>query len=272
MKKPSKINRKLINVKNKWNKRKTENMKLKKEKQTRKRIPLYPRNNKKYNRGGGLFNFFTSTASEMIKSNEIPPKNKVDNYNRCFTTTILMDDKKEYNVFYVIPQTGLLKNVNTTRAPIFLINGQRFNIKINDTNYNGKSIERYVNYLVKIGNEWYSILRVLGLNTGFFATVTYSIFFKLNFNIIFDSNNNSISIDDKLYNIITDKSLGLLRSTDSTIIELNSGMYSEITKEQNYDTYMLLRKFRNVQLAAFEAKGVIAVEATDAVVSNLFGF
>jgi hypothetical protein len=206
--------------------------------------------------GAGIFSFAKEVSQNIIPK-EIKPASKTDEpYNHSYETTVTPDSGKEYEFLFITPQTLLLNNVDTVRVPNFIINGEKMNIKIKN---------RYINYLVKCENEWYAILRItFALNTGFFASMTYTIFYKLHKDVIqFNTNHNSIKINKKHFDENKKFTLGMFRTNDSKTVILDGMAYTPITKEDG-DIFYALRKFRNVQLESYNIKQ----EATDNVVTG----
>jgi hypothetical protein len=208
--------------------------------------------------GGGLLSFGEEVGSNII-INEIKP-NKFDTfekntiYNKTYKTTVTPDSEKKYNVFFITPQTLIFNNVNATRVPTFIINQGIYNIKIKN---------RYVNYLVKIEDVWYAILRIVfALNTSYFASYTYTIFYKLNDGVIqFDEDTNNITINDTHYNSTKESTLGLFKNTSNTIV-LKESSYQAIT-DKSGDIFYALRKFRNVQIGTFNIKQSVLNTSVD---------
>ena len=199
--------------------------------------------------GGGLFSFGKEVASNIV-FNEVKPKKfdtfeKNTTYNKTYETTVTPDSEKQYSVFFITPQTLIFNNVNATRVPTFIINQGIYNIKIKN---------RYVNYLVKIEGVWYAILRIVfALNTSYFASYTYTIFYKLNDGVIqLDEDTNNITINDTHYNPTKEFTLGLFKNTSKTIV-LKESSYQAIT-DKSGDIFYALRKFRNVQIETFNIK------------------
>jgi hypothetical protein len=165
---------------------------IKKYRKNRKTRNKKNRANKTRKSGAGLFSFGKEVASNIVFPEIKPQKFDTDTfekntiYNKTYETTVTPDSEKPYSVFFITPQTLIFNNVNATRVPTFIINQGIYNIKIKN---------RYVNYLVKIEGVWYAILRIVfALNTSFFASYTYTIFYKLNNGVIqFDENTNNIT-------------------------------------------------------------------------------
>lgn len=222
---------------------KTKNRNKKSKRKTiRKRNPIKKE-------GGGLFSFGKEVASNIV-FNEVKPKKfdtfeKNTTYNKTYETTVTPDSEKQYSIFFITPQTLIFNNVNATRVPTFIINQGIYNIKIKN---------RYVNYLVKIEGVWYAILRIVfALNTSFFASYTYTIFYKLNDGVLqFDENTNNITINNTHYNETKEFTLGVFKNTSKTIV-LKESTYEAIT-DKSGDIFYALRKFRNVQIQTFNMK------------------
>jgi len=202
--------------------------------------------------GHGVREFVKEVAENIIFS-EKKPKNTQKEYNKTYETIVTPDSNIEYKVFFVTPQTFVFNNINSTRVPTFIINGEVQNLKIKN---------RYVNYLVKINDIWYAILRIVfALNTSFFASYTYTIFYKLKDVIEFEDYNNSITINENKYDRTKEFTLGIFKGTSKTMI-LKKETYEPITKK-NGDIFLALRKFRNVQLESFAIKQDAAEYAAD---------
>lgn len=170
-------------------------------------------------------------------------------------------NNKSITLNYIVPDTLTIKNVKSVRVPVFYINlnaneAKKCNIKIDD---------KYINYFVNIGREWYAILRIygfFGLNTGVFASITNTIFFKINSDLFaFNERKNSFAIKDGKYTILKNNVIGAFRATDSTILQINDNQYSKV--ESKDEVYYILRKFRNEQIVSFEAKEEVASAAFD---------
>lgn len=195
--------------------------------------------------GAGIFSFGKEVANNIVFS-EIKPLGSYNEneYNKTFETIVTPDSGKEYIVFFVTPQTLLFNNVNSTRVPTFIINGRVQNLKIKN---------RYVDYLVRIESKWYAILRIVfAVNTGFFASYTYTIFYRLNNVIQFDNDGNSINIKEENYDRKREFTLGLFKDKNESLV-LKESTYEPITN-RNDDIFLVLRKFRNVQLQSFAIK------------------
>jgi hypothetical protein len=200
--------------------------------------------------GSGLFSFGKEVAQNIIFEEKKPTNfenlkmiNK--RYNKTYVTYVTPDSGKEYMFFFITPQTLIFNNINATRVPTFFINKTIKNLKIKN---------RYVNYLVEVENEWYAILRIVfALNTSFFASYTYTIFYKLNKDVIqFDETENNITINETNYYNKTEFTFGLFKDTSDTLL-LKETTYTPITKN-NGDIFYALRKFRNVQLESYNIK------------------
>lgn len=200
-------------------------------------------------KGGGLFSFGKEVASNIVFDEKKPKKfdtfEKNTIYNKTYETTVTPDSEKQYTVFFITPQTLIFNNVNASRVPTFIINNEINNMKIKN---------RYVNYLVKIEGVWYAILRIVfALNTGFFASYTYTIFYKLNDGVIqFNEDTNNITINENYYDTTNEFTLGLFKGTSKTMV-LKDSIYQPIT-DKSGDIFYALRKFRNVQIESFNIK------------------
>ena len=223
------------------------------------------RGNKTRKGGSGLFSFGKEVAKNIV-FDEKKPKNfhkfeKNTTYNKTYETLVTPDSGKEYTVFFITPQTFLFNNINATRVPTFIINNEIQNLKIKN---------RYVNYLVRIEGFWYAILRIVfALNTSFFASYTYTIFYKLNNGVIqFEDNNNSITINPEYYDKTKEFTLGFFKDKSETMV-LKETSYEAIT-DKSGDIFYALRKFRNVQLESFALKQGAVDTATDVAVDTAF--
>lgn len=210
--------------------------------------------------GAGLLSFGKEVL-ENIVFEEKKPINFENlygkKYNKTYVTHVTPDSGKMYVVFFITPQTLLFNNVNATRVPNFFINNTIKNLKIKN---------RYVNYLVKIENTWYAILRIVfALNTSYWASYTYTIFYKLNDGVIqFDNNENSISINEINYHNKNEFTFGFFKDTSDTLL-LKENTYTPITKNSG-DIFYALRKFRNVQIESFSIKqGAVNEQINDTV-------
>lgn len=215
--------------------------------------------------GGGLFSFGKEVSQNIIFE-EKKPKNfqnfqENTTYNKTYETLVTPDSEKAYTVFFITPQTFLFNNINSTRVPTFIINNEIQNLKIKN---------RYVNYLVKIEGVWYAILRIVfALNTAFFASYTYTIFYKLNNGVVqFDENTNNITINEEFYDKTKEFTLGIFKDTSETMV-LKETSYEEIT-DKSGDIFYVLRKFRNVQLASFSLKQGAVDTAADSALDAVF--
>jgi hypothetical protein len=216
--------------------------------------------------GSGLFSFGKEVARNIV-FDEIKPVNfenihKLRKYNKTYETHVTPDSGIEYIVFFITPQTVLFNNINATRVPNFIINKRILNLKIKN---------RYVNYLVKIGNTWYAILRIVfALNNHYFASFTYTIFYKLNDGVIqFDALENDITINEINYYNKSEFNLGFFKDTSNTLL-LKENTYTAITKYSG-DVFYALRKFRNVQLESFAIKQAPIDEGFGFAVGMLIG-
>lgn len=220
------------------------------------------RANKTRKSGAGLFSFGKEVSQNIIFE-EKKPKNFIENtaYNKTYQTLVTPDSGKEYTVFFITPQTFLFNNINATRVPTFIINNEIQNIKIKN---------RYVNYLVRIEGIWYAILRIVfALNTTFFASYTYTIFYKFNNGVIkFDENTNNIRINDEFYDKTKEFTLGFFKDKTATML-LKETSYEPIT-DKSGDIFYVLRKFRNVQLGSFALKQGAVDSAADTALDTVF--
>ena len=240
--------------------------KYRKNRKTRNKKNRANKTNKTRKSGAGLFSFGKEVAKNIIFDEKKPKnydeiiKNKLD-YNKTYETVVTPDSGKEYTFFFMTPQTFLFNNINATRVPTFVINNQIQNLKIKN---------RYVNYLVRIEGTWYAILRIVfALNTGFFTTYTYTIFYKLNNGVIqFDENTNNITINEGNYDKTKEFTLGVFKEKGETLV-LKDSTYEAIT-DKSGDIFYALRKFRNVQLASFSLKQEAADTAIDTGLDMLF--
>ena len=223
---------------------------MKSTKKYRKRVKKTRKNNKTKMVGAGLFSFGKEVLENIIFEEKKPTNfenlqimNK--KYNKTYVTSVTPDSGKRYVVFFITPQTLLFNNINATRVPNFFINNTIKNLKIKN---------RYVNYLVKIENTWYAILRIVfALNTSYWASYTYTIFYKLNEGVIqFNEYENSIVINEINYYNKTEFTFGLFKDTSDTLL-LKENTYTPITKNSG-DIFYALRKFRNVQIESFSIK------------------
>jgi hypothetical protein len=238
---------------------------IKKYRKNRKTRNKKNRANKTRKSGAGLFSFGKEVASNIVFP-EIKPKKfdefeKNTSYNKTYETLVTPDSGKEYTFFFITPQTFLFNNINATRVPTFIINNEIQNLKIKN---------RYVNYLVRIEGIWYAILRIVfALNTSFFASYTYTIFYKLNNGVIqFDENTNNITINEGNYDKTKEFTLGIFKDKNETLV-LKDSTYEAITKD-NGDIFYALRKFRNVQIGSFSLKQEAVNTTVDTGVDMMF--
>jgi hypothetical protein len=216
--------------------------------------------------GAGLFSFGKEVANNIV-FDEKEPKNiqnlrqTKEEYNKTYETIVTPDSGKKYTVLFITPQTFLFNNINATRVPTFIINNEIQNLKIKN---------RFVNYLVKIEDTWYAILRIVfALNTSFFASYTYTIFYKLNKGVIqFNENKNSIKINEKYYDKTKESTLGFFKDKSETLV-LKENIYEPIT-DKSGDIFYALRKFRNVQLESFALKQSAVDTAADSAIDMVF--
>jgi len=219
------------------------------------------RNKTKKNGGVNVTGFVKEVGENIIPIEQKPTNTKtVEPYNHTYNTTVTPDSKIQYKFFFITPQTLLLNNVDSVRVPNFMVNGKLTNIKIEN---------RYINYFVKCNNEWYVILRIVfAVNTGVLASHTYTIFYKLNKGIItFKDSDNSIEIDPKHYDNDSKFTLGIFRTNNTNEIKLKNTTYTPITESIKDDIFFALRKFRNVQLTAYDIKQTAVNEAITAPIS-----
>lgn len=220
------------------------------------------RANKTRKSGAGIFSFGKEVANNIV-FDEIKPKNleKDTTYNKTYETIVTPDSGKEYKVFFITPQTFIFNNINATRVPTFIINNEIQNLKIKN---------RYVNYLVRIEGIWYAILRIVfALNTGFFGSYTWTIFYKMNNGVIqFDENTNNITIGIFHYIKQDEITLGIFKDKKETLV-LKDTTYEAIT-DKNDDIFLALRKFRNVQLGSFALKQGAVDSAVDVGIDTIF--
>ena len=223
------------------------------------------RTNKTRKVGGGLISFGNEVAQNIIFEEKKPKiqhqlttylHQPTTYYNKTYETLVTPDSGKKYTVFFITPQTLVFSNVNSLRVPTFIINEEIQNLKIKN---------RYVNYLVRIEGVWYAILRIVfALNTSYFASYTYTIFYKLKKGVVqFDENTNDIKIGQKFFDKTKEYTLGFYKEKSETIV-LKETSYQEIT-DKSGDIFYALRKFRNVQLASFAIKRHMAEEAVEEV-------
>ena len=238
---------------------------IKKYRKNRKTRNKKNRANKTRKSGAGLFSFGKEVSQNVI-FDEKKPKNfdtfeKNTTYNKTYETIVTPDSGKEYTVFFMTPQTFLFNNINATRVPTFIINNEIQNVKIKN---------RYVNYLVRIEGIWYAILRIVfALNTSFFASYTYTIFYKFNNGVIqFDENTNNITINEENYDKTKEFTLGFFKDKTATMV-LKETSYEEIT-DKSGDIFYALRKFRNVQLGSFALKQGAVDSAADTALHAVF--
>ena len=238
---------------------------IKKYKKKRKTRNKKNRANKTRKVGGGLFSFGKEVSQNIIFEEKKPKnfQNFQENatYNKTYETIVTPDSGKAYTVFFITPQTFSFNNINSTRVPTFIINNEIQNLKIKN---------RYVNYLVRIEGVWYAILRIaFALNTSYFATYSYTIFYKLNNGVVkFDENTNNITINEEFYDKTKEFTLGIFKDTGETMV-LKEKSYQEIT-EKSGDIFYALRKFRNVQLASFSLKLDATNIAVDGALDTIF--
>jgi hypothetical protein len=198
--------------------------------------------NKTNKRGGGFFN----VGSDMLSDVEVNP----GKMNRTFNMSVTVNNVP-VQLFYIIPQTLLLKNVQSMRVSTFMIN-----IDGTPTKSCVKIDNKYVNYFVKMNDSWYAVMRLSmwTLNAGVFATWTNTVFYKINGNIVnFDNSTNALTLDKSSYVKNSEFTLGIFRSKDSSILVLNPETYRPITKADGNE-FDILTRFRNEQLISYQAK------------------
>jgi hypothetical protein len=189
-------------------------------------------------KGGGIINDYEITSLGAS--------------NKSFTTTIKLKGIST-KIIYIIPEQ-IIRNVSSILVPMF-------NIYLNSketTKCNLKIGNKYIDYFVKIGTEWYAIVRIfgiLGLNTGVFATMTNKVFFKLNKDsFVFNEQSYEISIDKSKYKILENNATGFFRSRFNSLLEINSDQFSSVEASDEGNIYYILRKFRNEQIVKEKVK------------------
>lgn len=241
---------------------KSEKYRNRKTRKTRKNRNQKIRENKRKS-GAGLFSFGKEVSQNIIFKEKKPKKfntlKKNTKYNKTYETLVTPDSGKTYTVFFITPQTLVFNNTNSTRVPTFIVNKKIQNLKIEN---------RYINYLVRIEGVWYAILRIVfALNTSFFASYTYTIFYELNNGVIqFDENENDITIKSTYYETQKEFTLGFFKDDTESMV-LKETAYKAITKNSG-DIFYALRKFRNVQLESFYLKQEALYTAADTAVNT----
>lgn len=203
-------------------------------------------------------------------------QNKPGQFNASYITQVsykmggfFSSEKTVFNIEYIIPNNFLLINdPNSLKTPVFMIHfdgkPQNFSIQIEEPN--NPSRIKFVEYLVKMNNIWYAMMRVYGLNTGFFAGYTNILFYRLN-NKWFDLKTNKIAFSSKDVLKVDPKSLNILQNItrigdNAPIIKLSPSLlniknigYTAITSGLEFKA---LQRFRNEKLAnAYEKEEAI---------------
>jgi len=241
------------------------------------------KNNKKMKKiKGGLFGFFNSGSQNKKENAE----------NKSYTTTIKKGPlffRTVYNVEYIIPDNVyIFKNPDSFFTPIFNVN-----LVENDSNTLQKcciQIEepgnteriKFIEYFVKVNDEWYAMMRIYGLNEGLLAAVTNILFYKIDnkwFNL--DKNSITFKLDTDVTKIDKDQ-LNILQkfarfdNSNSTILKIKTELlnksYFEVTKTNNYNNmFDILNQFRDEQYINYKIKEKAAEEATKGFFDILFG-
>ena len=241
---------------NKISKKKQKRKILKnKRKQKRKTIKIVK---------GGIFGALfgaTNSGDEVVKPNADNKSYSMNISKGYFIRTI-------YNIEYIIPNNFiLLKDPNSFFTGRFNVslNGIKQNCFIQIENPNNGNI-KFIDYFVGIKNnnvwDWYCMMRIYGLiNTEILATLTNTIFYKLN-NFFILYNTNTIQFQQGTYDIVDKNDLNLLQKGP---LMKDTGTVIKIKKDQNYyypvtegKIYEVLRQFRNTQLinAGVKEEGV----------------
>lgn len=240
------------------------------------------KNNKKMKKiNGGLFGFINSGS-----------KNKKENAeNTSYTTTIKKGPlffRTVYNVEYIIPNNLLfLKNPDSFLTPIFNVNLvdkgsntlKKCCIQIEEPGNTDRI--KFVEYFLKVNDEWYAMMRIYGLNEGLLAAVTNILFYKIDnkwFNL--DKNSITLKLETDVTEIGTDQ-LNILQkfaridNSNSTILKIKTELlnksYFEVTKTNNYNNmFDILNQFRDEQYINYKIKEKVAEEATKGFFDILF--
>ena len=170
------------------------------------------------------------------------PKN-----NRLWNTCI-NENGINNHILYITPLNNLLiKDIETTRVPLFKINDKICKIQIEN---------KFVNCFLNICGKWYAIMRLFGktLNTGVFArTETNKAFYELKF-INVNEETGSINIDN-----FTEYYKTLLFSNNNTpIIQLNNNTFTNIRKDN--DVFKTLQKFRQQKIVGNAIKENLLID------------
>lgn len=170
-----------------------------------------------------------------------------------------------YTVEYIIPNNFVaFKNPDSFFTP-------RFNVHLGNTEIASSCYIRiaepsypkrikFIEYFILVENTntqeqtWYAMMRIYGLNTGFFASFTNIVFYQLT-NSWFDLRKNAIILPSSVYELESYDKLNKLQQitlndTTPKIIRLTSG-FTPIT---NGNIFNVLRQFRNSQIINYDVK------------------
>jgi hypothetical protein len=238
---------------------KIKSNKMRNYKVTSRRLNKKRKFNRSSKKGGGIN--ITNIGRDILSDVEINP----GKINRTFSTNVTVNGNKN-PLIYIIPQTILLKNVQSMRVPTFMIN-----INETPTPCSIRIENKYINYLVKLDTDWYGVMRLSlwTLNAGVFATWTNTVFYKLKGVITLDNKTNVIKVNENSYDIKIESSWGIFRKADAPILQLKSDNYSPITKKDG-NVFDILTRFRNIQLASYSAKQEVVDQVIDSGTDNIF--
>jgi hypothetical protein len=173
-----------------------------------------------------------------------------------------------YDIEYIIPKNFIaFKNPDSFFTPLFNIHIDKGMVEpyyIQIAEPNNPNRIKFIEYFISVNNEWYCMMRIYGINTGVFATMSNVVFYKLP-NQWFDITTNKITIPKTAIEEIDIKKLNTLQKIaikdSGKIIKLkdNSG-YKEL---RDGEIYLVLRQYRNSQLFNAEAKQEATKKAVD---------
>ena len=184
-----------------------------------------------------------NTRIKRQKGGEEITKNNAE--NRIFKT-----DVGGKTIYYIIPNTLILKKVDQTRIPSFNIKGKKVSIQIGD----GK----FIDYLLYIDGKIYAIMRLYGwfnINRGVFAHWTNDdLFIEINPETIqFDPKENGTIhsiFSNKYYTQITKRYT--LQDPDAKVFQLQPNTFKKVNRSDTF--YNTLVRFRSVEILKNDVK------------------
>jgi len=233
-------------------------------------------------KGGILGALSVGTKTKKPGADNVSYKTKV-----TYKSSGFFSKKNIYDIEYIIPNNfAVLIDPNSFLTPTFCVYMKSSIDAKKPSSYkkieacsfqieepNNPSKVKFIEYFIKVGNDWYAMMRIYGIiNTQVFASLNNILFYKLP-NNWFVLKKNQIVITSDVVESVDPKKLNILqkitRISDQPIFKLKpmnlNKTYSAVTSG---DIYYILRKFRNEKIINAGVKQEVLDKAVNEPIFN----